>query len=64
MQETPYVETEALLLALEDARIDSSVFEVDNYLREHFTIGKLRRLEDATDLLSARARAIRHEKLK
>jgi hypothetical protein len=63
MSDTPYTETEALLLALNDAEADSGSTELlDEYLRREFLPGELRKLERGADLLSYRASEIRRGK--
>jgi hypothetical protein len=52
-----FIETKALLLALEDADVYSpdNHDPLDDYLREQFLEGELRKLAEAADLLSRRA---------
>lgn len=54
---TKFVETEALLIAIEDSEADSGAYAVDAYLddAEHFTERELRVLCVAADVLSDRA---------
>lgn len=59
MTATRFIETEALLLAMEDADVDSGVYTVDEYLRQNFLPVELRKLENAAYLLSSRARHVR-----
>lgn len=62
MPDTPYCETEALLLALADADADSgNTDELDAYLRAEFLPNELARLEHGADLLSARVTVILRE---
>jgi hypothetical protein len=58
MPETPYMETEALLLAVEDARVDSGNTDaLDAYL-DTFFVAELLDLERAAQLLADRAHEI------
>lgn len=63
MPDTLYTETEALLRAMQDAETDSGNTDAtDEYLRENFLPGELRKLALAAELLSERAFVIRREK--
>jgi len=58
--ETPYTETEALLLAMDDLEADSGNHKpLDRYIVENFLPGERRRLASAARLLEERAWAIR-----
>lgn len=60
---SPFIETEALLLALEDAEADSGNHEpLDEYLESEFLPGELAKLEQAADLLSYRAGKVKTRK--
>ncbi len=51
-----FVEQEAILIALEDAEVDSGVFLVDEFLQsEHFTERSVRKLAEAAELLAERS---------
>lgn len=65
MADTPYTETEALLLALDDSAADSGNTDaLDAYLRTEFLPNELLKLARGADLLSDRAGEILREKRK
>lgn len=55
MPDTPYLETEALLMAIEDFEIDSGIYTVDEYLDMRFTEHELRKLAFGAATLADRA---------
>ena len=61
---TDFKQTEAILMATEDAEVDSGVYIVDDYLTKHFSKEELKELEKAADVLSYRCRNIRWDKYK
>lgn len=59
---THYTETEALLIAAEDAEADSGAYAVDEYLRVHFLPKELEQLEAAARVLAYRCSVIHEER--
>jgi hypothetical protein len=63
MPETQFIETEALLRAMQDAEVDSGDTEATlTYLRDNFMPGELRRLEAAVTVLDECIYQVRKEK--
>jgi hypothetical protein len=62
MPETQFIETEALLRAMQDAEADSGNYDATlTYLREQFLPGELRKFEDAVDVLAECIGRVRRE---
>lgn len=62
MAETQFTETEALLIAMQDAEADSGNTDaLDSYLRQNFLPGELLSLAAAAGLLYDQALEIRRE---
>jgi hypothetical protein len=57
-------ETEALLIAAEDAEADTGAYAVDEYLRVHFLPAELVQLGAAATVLAERCDVIHEERTK